>query len=89
MGGCTRRANKSLGFGAHSGWVLGPRRSGACRRVLRAPAHYCGVLSHKPSLDLMSLRGSGYPSEPPSRQETLRLILMHKRPSSVDRNYAV
>ena len=28
---------------------------------LRAPAHFCGVFSHKPSLDLVPLRGSGPP----------------------------
>ncbi len=28
---------------------------------LRAPAHYCGVFAHKPSLDLIPQRGSGYP----------------------------
>jgi amidase len=33
---------------------------------LRAPAHYCGVFSHKPSLDLIPQRGSGYPESPPS-----------------------
>jgi len=31
---------------------------------LRAPAHFCGVFSHKPSLDLVPLRGSGYPEAP-------------------------
>ena len=33
---------------------------------LRAPAHYCGVFSHKCSLDLIPQRGSGYPETPPS-----------------------
>ena len=28
---------------------------------LRAPAHFCGVCAHKPSLDLVPQRGSGYP----------------------------
>ena len=28
---------------------------------LRAPAHFCGVFSHKPSLDLVPERGSGFP----------------------------
>ena len=63
-------------FRAHSGRFLRRRRSGACRRVraselgsdiegsLGAPAHYCGVLSHKPSLDLIPERGSGYPETP-------------------------
>src|SRR6185295_13210108 len=32
---------------------------------LRAPAHYCGVFSHKPSLNLVPLRGGGGPSTPP------------------------
>ena len=32
---------------------------------LRAPAHYCGVFAHKPSLDLIPERGSGYPKTPP------------------------
>ena len=32
---------------------------------LRAPAHYCGVFSHKCSLDLIPQRGSGYPETPP------------------------
>lgn len=31
---------------------------------LRAPAHYCGVFSHKPSLDLVPQRGSGPPKSP-------------------------
>src|SRR5579862_563242 len=31
---------------------------------LRAPAHYCGVFSHKPSLDLVPTRGAGYPETP-------------------------
>ena len=33
---------------------------------LRAPAHFCGVFSHKPSLDLIPQRGSGPPRRPPS-----------------------
>lgn len=28
---------------------------------LRVPAHFCGVFSHKPTLDLVPLRGSGLP----------------------------
>jgi amidase len=31
---------------------------------LRAPAAFCGVFSHKPSLDLVPLRGGGYPNTP-------------------------
>jgi amidase len=31
---------------------------------LRAPAHYCGVFAHKPSLNLVPLRGSGPPGTP-------------------------
>lgn len=31
---------------------------------LRAPAHFCGVYSHKPSLDLVPQRGSGPPKTP-------------------------
>lgn len=31
---------------------------------LRAPAHFCGVYAHKPSLDLVPQRGSGYPETP-------------------------
>jgi amidase len=31
---------------------------------LRAPAHYCGVCAHKPSLDLIPQRGSGSPGTP-------------------------
>jgi amidase len=31
---------------------------------LRAPAHYCGVFAHKPSLDLIPQRGAGYPETP-------------------------
>jgi amidase len=31
---------------------------------LRAPAHYCGVFAHKPSLDLVPQRGSGPPQTP-------------------------
>ena len=30
---------------------------------LRAPAHFCGVFSHKPSLDLIPQRGSGPPAD--------------------------
>lgn len=33
---------------------------------LRNPAHYCGVLSHKPSLDLVPQRGSGPPHATPN-----------------------
>ena len=33
---------------------------------LRAPAHFCGVCAHKPSLDLVPQRGSGYPQTPPN-----------------------
>ena len=32
---------------------------------LRCPAHFCGVFSHKPSLDLIPLRGSGPPETSP------------------------
>src|SRR5689334_5110646 len=32
---------------------------------LRAPAHFCGVCSHKPSLELIPERGSGPPQTPP------------------------
>jgi amidase len=32
---------------------------------LRAPAHFCGVFSHKPSLDLIPQRGSLPPQTPP------------------------
>src|SRR6185369_3419691 len=32
---------------------------------LRAPAHFCGVFSHKPSLDLILPRGAGPPQTPP------------------------
>lgn len=32
---------------------------------LRAPAHFCGVYAHKPSLDLIPQRGAGYPKTPP------------------------
>jgi amidase len=31
---------------------------------LRAPAHYCGVFSHKPSLDVIPQRGAGPPGSP-------------------------
>jgi amidase len=31
---------------------------------LRAPAHFCGVFSHKPSLDLIPQRGAGPPQTP-------------------------
>src|SRR5215831_6024888 len=31
---------------------------------LRAPAHFCGVFSHKPTLDLVPQRGSGPPETP-------------------------
>ena len=32
---------------------------------LRAPAHYCGVFAHKPSIDLVPMRGGGPPGTPP------------------------
>lgn len=32
---------------------------------LRCPAHFCGVFAHKPSLELIPERGSGYPETPP------------------------
>jgi amidase len=31
---------------------------------LRAPAHYCGIFAHKPSLDLVPQRGAGPPDTP-------------------------
>src|ERR1700724_407620 len=31
---------------------------------LRAPAHFCGVFSHKPSVELIPQRGSGPPESP-------------------------
>src|SRR6185437_3036016 len=31
---------------------------------LRAPAHFCGVFAHKPSLDVVPQRGGGYPATP-------------------------
>lgn len=31
---------------------------------LRAPAHFCGVFSHKPSLELIPTRGTGFPGTP-------------------------
>jgi amidase len=31
---------------------------------LRAPAHFCGIFAHKPSLDLVPQRGSGLPETP-------------------------
>jgi amidase len=33
---------------------------------LRAPAHYCGVYSHKPSWGLLPVRGHNFPMAPPS-----------------------
>lgn len=33
---------------------------------LRVPAHYCGVLAHKPSVNLVPMRGAGPPTTPPS-----------------------
>jgi amidase len=32
---------------------------------LRGPAHFCGAFAHKPSLDLIPLRGAGPPQTPP------------------------
>jgi amidase len=32
---------------------------------LRAPAHFCGVFAHKPTLDLVPQRGGGPPQTPP------------------------
>jgi amidase len=31
---------------------------------LRAPAHFCGVYAHKPSLEIVPQRGGGYPETP-------------------------
>ncbi len=31
---------------------------------LRAPAHFCGVMAHKPSIELIPQRGAGYPDTP-------------------------
>lgn len=31
---------------------------------LRAPAHFCGIFSHKPSINLVPLRGAGPPATP-------------------------
>jgi amidase len=36
---------------------------------LRAPAHYCGVFSHKPSWGLLPVRGHTYPMAPPSSHD--------------------
>src|SRR5205085_11703972 len=33
---------------------------------LRAPAHFCGVFAHKPTLDLVPQRGPGPPQTPPA-----------------------
>lgn len=33
---------------------------------LRVPAHFCGVLTHKPSFDLIPLRGAAPPAVPPT-----------------------
>jgi len=33
---------------------------------VRVPAHYCGIFGHKPSANLLPLRGSGPPTSPPS-----------------------
>jgi len=33
---------------------------------IRVPAHYCGVLGHKPSFNLVPMRGGGPPTSPPS-----------------------
>ena len=40
---------------------------------LRAPAHFCGVFSHKPSLDLVPQRGSGPPQTRPYRCAAISL----------------
>ncbi len=33
---------------------------------VRIPAHYCGIFSHKPSANLVPMRGAGPPTSPPS-----------------------
>src|ERR1700730_17926152 len=39
-------------------------RAGDIGGSLRAPAHFCGAFSHKPSLDLVPQRGAGPPQTP-------------------------
>jgi amidase len=42
---------------------------------LRVPAHFCGIYAHKPSRDLIPLRGSNPPMLPPTVLTKLRVAL--------------
>ena len=42
---------------------------------IRVPANYCGVYGHKPSIDLVALRGSGPPTSPASPNPLSDLIV--------------
>ena len=53
----------AAGFGSLS---LGSDIGGS----LRAPAHYCGVCAHKPTLGLVPLRGTGAPGTPAFPRES-------------------
>src|SRR6266481_790067 len=58
-----RAAALAAGFGPLS---LGSDIGGS----LRAPAHYCGVCAHKPTLGLVPLRGAGPPGTPAFPRES-------------------
>jgi len=43
---------------------------------LRAPAHFCGVFSHKPSLNIIPMRGAGPPRAPVNLPQTHPLAVL-------------
>jgi len=51
---------------------------------LRSPAHFCGVFSHKPSLDLLPQRGAGPPQSPAIPAESAFAVIGPMARSAAD-----
>ena len=51
---------------------------------LRSPAHFCGVFSHKPSLDLIPQRGAGPPQTPANPAESTFAVIGPMARSAAD-----
>jgi amidase len=51
---------------------------------LRCPAHFCGVFSHKPSLDLLPQRGAGPPQSPAIPAESAFAVIGPMARSAAD-----